>query len=743
LIHSDVITLAWSKSANAGLNENPYLPAMIPYSGRSVFRNEHGLGIAVLALLELLFLRELKLRGSASPLRAAGGHLLTATSDNCGGSLISSKGRLGIPVTIPDDITGERCNSATIRIETLTWCIQQGVMMLSKITVSISASAIAVLALLASDATPAGAQTGTWTDFGGPGVAPAFPGNGNTGNPAGQVPAAVRGPGTALLLTDGSVIMHDTCTEHWFRLLPRSDGTFANSYINGQWSATAIADNASIAQMIGLGAAPDFYGPLFFSSVVLPDGRVVVQGGEGEYSTGTCSTNPAADSTKGSLFDPNANSWTSVPPPAPGGTAWTTIGDAMGILLGVNRITGSYSQANYMVQNCCQTTPNPNPPPALLFTNQASQQAVASITPRPGTTFTWTVMGPGTTIPTGKATVNDEEGWVRLPTGQLLNVQACVGQGAVNCTGTEVFDPATQTWSTAGTTPVTLVDANKELGPGVSIGYNMVVWFGATNAIALFTGRAASNPPNTWIAQTPFVPAAQSMADAPASLLPSGNILVQTGPGFNTTPSSFFEFNSSTLSPQNTGPVGATATVNQPQCPAGAGANTTNIASFQGRMVLLPTGQVLWDAGEGVNCTSIYTSNNNVDPNPVMRPLPHINFVNNFPSTSAITLTRGSLNNTLTGNMFRGVSQGASYGDDAQSATDFPIVMITNNATQHRCFGRTHDWAIHAAAQFDIPPDNTPQPGWALVEHNCETGPSTLQVIVNSKVSNSFAVTIN
>jgi hypothetical protein len=612
-------------------------------------------------------------------------------------------------------------------------------MMLSKISVSIAASAIAGVGLLTSYAIPAGAQTGTWTDFGGPApIAPAFPGNGNTGNPAGQVPANVRGPGTALLLTDGSVIMHDTCTEHWFRLLARSDGTFANSYINGQWSATAVGDNASIAQMIGVGAAPDFYGPLFFSSVVLPDGRVVVQGGEGEYSTGACSTNPAADSTKGSLFDPNANSWTSVPPPAPGGTAWTTIGDAMGILLGVNNITGSYSPANYMVQNCCQTTPNPAPPPPLLFTNQASQQAIATITPRPGTTFTWTVIGPGTAIPTGKADVNDEEGWVRLPIGQLLNVNACVGQGAVVCTGAQLFDPARQTWTTTSNTPTTLVDANNELGPGVGIGFNMVVWFGATNAIALYTGRAA---PNTWIAQTPFVPAAQSMADAPASLLPSGNILVQTGPGFNTAPSSFYEFNSSTLSPTNTGPVGSTATVNQPVCPAGGPANTTNITSFQGRMVLLPTGQVLWDAGEGVNCTSIYTSNNNVEPNPVMRPSPHINNINNL--TAGINLARGSTNNTLTGSMFRGVSQGASYGDDAQSATDFPIVMITNNATGHRCFGRTHDWAIHTAAQFDIPPDNTPQPGWALVEHNCETGPSTLQVIVNSKVSNSFAVTIN
>ena len=411
---------------------------------------------------------------------------------------------------------------------------------------------------------------------------------------------------------------------------------------------------------------------------------------------------------------------TSVPPPP----TWTTIGDAMGILLGANNITGSYSPASYALQNCCNAGAT------------GREMAVASITPRPGTTVTWTRTSQG------KGDQNNEEGWTRLPNGQLFSVDACVNSGTLPCTTAERFDPGQNppTWVAAGNTPTTLVDANSELGPGIGIGYNMVVWFGATNAIALFqypTGGPGGG--GTWTAQTPY-PAPQSMADAPGSLLPSGNILVQTGPGFNTAPSSFWEFNSSTLTPQNTGPVGATGTVNQPQCNSGT-PNTTNVKSFQGRMVLLPTGQVLWDAGLGVNCTSVYTSNNNVDRNPVMRPAPHINNVNNL--TSNITLSRGSTNNTLTGSMLRGVSQGAAYGDDAQSATDFPLVRITNNTSGNWCWGRTHDWAILTSAQFDVPPDSTPKPGWALVQHNCETGPSTLVVIVNGKVSNSIAVTVN
>src|SRR5262249_18649205 len=133
--------------------------------------------------------------------------------------------------------------------------------MVPKTTVSIAAAAIVGFGLLASYATPASAQTGTWTDFTGAGNGGTFPGT---------------SPDTALLLTDGSVIMHDVCTPNWFRFLPNNTGTFANSYTSGQWSATVLNDRVALAAMIGIGNAPDGYGPLFYSSVVLPDGRVVV-----------------------------------------------------------------------------------------------------------------------------------------------------------------------------------------------------------------------------------------------------------------------------------------------------------------------------------------------------------------------------------------------------------------------------------------------------------------------------------
>ncbi len=38
------------------------------------------------------------------------------------------------------------------------------------------------------------------------------------------------------------------------------------------------------------------------------------------------------------------------------------------------------------------------------------------------------------------------------------------------------------------------------------------------------------------------------------------------------------------------------------------------------------------------------------------------------------TVNPGSVNNSVFGTQFNGISQGASYGDDAQSATNYPLV---------------------------------------------------------------------
>ena len=72
-----------------------------------------------------------------------------------------------------------------------------------------------------------------------------------------------------LLLSNGTVLVHDepdtnklAATNAWYKLTPDSKG----SYIDGTWS--------KIASM------PNNYAPLYFASAILPDGRMIVEGGE-------------------------------------------------------------------------------------------------------------------------------------------------------------------------------------------------------------------------------------------------------------------------------------------------------------------------------------------------------------------------------------------------------------------------------------------------------------------------------
>src|SRR5262249_12879289 len=86
--------------------------------------------------------------------------------------------------------------------------------------------------------------------------------------------------GNPLLLTDGTVVVHRTDTRDWYRLTPSNTG----SYIDGTWTQIASMQPG--------------YGPKFFASAVLPDGRVIVEGGE--YNLGG-----AADwGTQGAIYDP-------------------------------------------------------------------------------------------------------------------------------------------------------------------------------------------------------------------------------------------------------------------------------------------------------------------------------------------------------------------------------------------------------------------------------------------------------
>jgi len=83
---------------------------------------------------------------------------------------------------------------------------------------------------------------------------------------------------------------------------------------------------------------------------------------------------------------------------------------------------------------------------------------------------------------------------------------------------------------------------------------------------------------------------------------------------------------------------------------------------------------------------------------------------------------------TVSGTQFNGFSQGAAYGDDAQMATNYPLVRITNTGSGHVFYARTHDHSsmgVEAVGAVDIRSTKFDTPS------NLELGLSTLVVVTN------------
>jgi hypothetical protein len=140
--------------------------------------------------------------------------------------------------------------------------------------------------------------------------------------------------------------------------------------------------------------------------------------------------------------------------------------------------------------------------------------------------------------------------------------------------------------------------------------------------------------------------------------------------------------------------------------------------------VLLPTGQVLQT--DFSNAVQIYTPTGTV--NTAYAPV--------IGELSSTTLNPGGLY-LVAGRQLNGLTQGAAYGDDFQSATNFPLVQITNTATGHVFYAKTSNFSTRSIAPAAI------SSAQFLVPIGIESGPSTLVVIANGVPSAGVAVTVN
>jgi hypothetical protein len=108
--------------------------------------------------------------------------------------------------------------------------------------------------------------------------------------------------------------------------------------------------------------------------------------------------------------------------------------------------------------------------------------------------------------------------------------------------------------------------------------------------------------------------------------------------------------------------------------------------AFKLNMVVLPSGQVLLgDSGGGFQ---IYS--------PDLAPLNHwrpavTSIVNNFNGTF-----------TLTGTQLNGIDEGSNYGDDKESASNYPVIQL-QDASGNVFYGRTSNWSSTGVATGSTP----------------------------------------
>ncbi|MEO8084728.1 MAG: hypothetical protein ABI780_12970, partial [Ardenticatenales bacterium] len=479
------------------------------------------------------------------------------------------------------------------------------------------------------------------------------------------------------LLTDGRVMCHVSETNRWRVLKPDDFG----SYVNGSWSFSADMPPGNDASF---GCVNCTYAPKYFDNALLADGRLVVIGGE--YN-GSSSTNIWTNI--GFMYDPSVNMWSSqLSESLAGGN---NFGDAASVVLADGRmIVGPPRGGTGVTRN-------------LEAFNPA--------------TLAFTALNP-----TGKGAGNSEETWNILPDGRVFTVNAN------RASQFEIYDPVLNDWGSDGPTPVLLADFNtnpdsREIGPAVLRADGQLAYFSGTsigqNALYDVNTGTWSHPVTM---DFPLVPAQTfhyAVADGPASLMPNGDIVVQASPvtnvacgnmvppppptcGVFNTPSHFYQldFDTNVL----------TQVADTP--------NAGSFNAYEGRMILLPTGEVLLTAYDQNNTSDVMIYSNGEPFKEAWRP---VITVGPGPVTAGNTYT-------IKGLLFNGFSEGASYGDDAQASTNYPLVRLTNLITGHVKYARTHDHSRmgvqavgsleEVTTRFDAPLD-------------LEPGPNALEVVVN------------
>ena len=385
---------------------------------------------------------------------------------------------------------------------------------------------------------------------------------------------------------------------------------------------------------------------LYYGSNVLPSGQVFVLGGE--Y------TNPfggRTDDNTSEIYDPVANTWT---PKA--SFPKFEFGDDPTVLLPNGKILAGYLSGS---QTYLYTPPSSSSPFDLGSWAKTAGNKL-------------------------RLDASDEETWCLLPDGSVISYDV-FGSPDTGPGHAQRYVPSMDKWVNAGIVPVPLTsDAlGRELGPATLLPDGRFFQVGANTNTVIYTPST-----NQWV-QGPSLPAKMGSDDAPGAMLPNGHFIFAADtsvPNF-TPPTKLFDFD----------PVANTLTdvaLASPY-PAALASELASAPAYTGRMLVLPNGHILYTTGNG---NTLWDYAPDGAPNSAWAPT----------ITSVIKGPTGTTYYTLTGTQLTGLSEGASYGDDAEMSSNYPIVRLTNSTGVVK-YARTFNWTpgvadpVSRTVQFTLP----------------------------------------
>ncbi len=296
---------------------------------------------------------------------------------------------------------------------------------------------------------------------------------------------------------------------------------------------------------------------------------------------------------------------------------------------------------------------------------------------------------------------DNEAAWLKLPDNSVLFVDNY-------STTSERYIPATNTWINDGTVPVNIYDPfGDEAGGAFLLPDGRGFFVGSSGHNALYT-PSGTVAPGSWAAAVD-IPGPSGTPDAASSIMVDGKILIAasdlpTSGDHFPTGTRFYEYDYVTNSFISTGAPG--------------GGTSMAVPSYYTNMLALPDGRILF-VNQGDNRYYEYI--------PAGAPL-----AAGKPTVSAVIRVACDTF-TATGTLFNGISEGASYGDDWQMETNYPIIRLISGTNVY--YARTTNWNSTGVMR-GAAPDTTK----FVLPPGLPVGAYKLQVVVNGIASDSFDI---